>query len=507
MNDLLIDFLRETSQTNQWFVLLPEIALALLAISMLGLDLFRKSSNTDPNSACTLNTRISLIGQIGVFILVCFFGSTFYEENRVLFGGMLEQTDKTQFMRCFFVFTSIFITLLSDRYLSRFNLPKAEYLHLSLLVCAGFMLLVQSSHFILFFVVLEMVTVAFYVLVAFQRTHLFSLEAGLKYLTLGALSSTILLFGIVLLYGIAGNPEMAGFVQDGFQFKELQQFISLHNNNLIVRLGALLVISGILFKIGAVPFQIWVPDVYQGAPTPTTAYLATASKAAGIFILIQFLQGPFLALSDFLIPFLSVICVITIFYGNIAATGQNNVKRLIGLSGISHAGYLLLGVIASTSVPFAFDAVLFYLTVYMISSILTFGMITYLGQGDEATIELRDFHRLLYRSPFLGALGLLSLGSLAGIPPLGGFIGKLLLFLVAYQAGLFSLLAVAIIGVVISIYYYFGWLRAIVLKPEGSEEVNTLSEPLPLIERASFVLLMTFVVIFGVFPRFLLDLI
>ena len=134
-------------------------------------------------------------------------------------------------------------------------------------------------------------------------------------------------------------------------------------------------------------------------------------------------------------------------------------------------------------------------------------MITYLGQGDEATIELRDFHRLLYRSPFLGALGLLSLGSLAGIPPLGGFIGKLLLFLVAYQAGLFSLLAVAIIGVVISIYYYFGWLRAIVLKPEGSEEVNTLSEPLPLIERASFVLLMTFVVIFGVFPRFLLDLI
>lgn len=509
MNDLLINFLRETSQTNHWFVLLPEIALALLAISMLGLDLFKKSPNAPSNPASRLNTRISIIGQIGIFIAISCFGSAFYEENRVLFGGLLEQSEKTQFMRCFFVFASISITLLSDRYLGKFKLPKAEYLHLSLLVCAGFMLLVQSAHFILFFVVLEMVTVAFYVLVAFQRTHLLSLEAGLKYLTLGALSSTILLFGIVLLYGIAGNPEMAGFVQDGFQFKELQQFISLHPENLIVRLGALLVISGICFKIGAVPFQIWVPDVYQGAPTPTTAYLATASKAAGIFILIQLLQGPFLALSAFLIPFLSVICAVTILYGNIAATGQTNIKRLIGLSGISHAGYLLLGVIAAISVPFAFDAVLFYLTVYMVSSILAFGTITYLGQVEESTIELRDFNGLLHRSPFLGSLGLISLGSLAGIPPLGGFIGKLLLFWVAYQAGLFFLLAVAIIGVVISIYYYFGWLRAIVLRPEGEELVENPSESSPLLlsERCFFISLMILVVILGLFPGLLLNLI
>jgi NADH-quinone oxidoreductase subunit N len=365
------------------------------------------------------------------------------------------------------------------------------------------MLLVQCSHFISLFVCLELVTVAFYVLVAFQRTKVLSLEAGLKYLTLGGLSSAILLFGIVLLYGISGNPEMIGFINDGFQFQSLQSFIDLNSDNLIVRLGALFVLAGICFKIGLVPFQIWVPDVYQGAPTPTTSFLAVASKAAGVFLLIQLLQGPFFALDGFLIPILSVLCVLTILFGNISATGQTNIKRLIGLSGISHAGYLLLGVIASYTVPGAIYAVLFYLSLYLLGSFLLFAPLSYMENEDDSLLETKDYRGLYKRNPLLGVASLIGIASLAGVPPLGGFIAKVLLFIVAYQAGLYGLLAVAIVGVVISIYYYFGWIRSIVFISDDGNMDSTHSIPLSTSQRCLLIILIGLISLAGLFPSLL----
>ena len=501
MNDLYTNFLREISLTNDWLLLLPEIILALFAFAILGIDLFLKSSKKTWQLKYIM--PVSAFAYALVLAILFLFGDNFYIGGVTHFGGLIEQTEANQFMRSFFVLASLFVTLISGQFLNQKQLPKAEYLHLILLSCAGFMLLVQCSHFISLFVCLELVTVAFYVLVAFQRTKVLSLEAGLKYLTLGGLSSAILLFGIVLLYGIAGNPEMVGFTKDAFQFQALNSFISLNSDHLIVRLGALFVLAGIGFKIGLVPFQIWVPDVYQGAPTPTTSFLTVASKAAGVFLLIQLLQGPFFALDSFLIPILSILCVLTILFGNISATGQTNVKRLIGLSGISHAGYLLLGVIASYTVPGAIYAVLFYLSLYLLSSFLVFASMVYMENEDDSLMDTRNYQGLYSQNPLLGIASLIGIASLAGLPPLGGFIAKVMLFLVAYQAGLYGLLAVAIIGVIISIYYYFSWIRSIVFISD--EDNGALAEPIILRSSQKFLLifLMGVILIAGLFPSLL----
>jgi NADH-quinone oxidoreductase subunit N len=353
---------------------------------------------------------------------------------------------------------------------------------------------------------LETVTVAFYVLVAYCRTSQSSLESGLKYLILGALSSGILLFGIVLLYGIAGSPELVGSSRDSLNYNELAKFISLNTDNLlgahnmIVKLGALLVVAGICFKIGAVPFQIWVPDVYQGAPTPVTAYLAVASKAAGFIVLIQLLHGPFIALKEFLVPVLSVIAGLTILFGNVAAVTQRKVKRLMGLSGIAHAGYLLVGVIASLYVPWAIYAVIFYLVTYLLASFAVFGVMSLAAGPDDAKQELEHYENFARKRPFLGGILVCGLGSLAGIPPLGGFIGKLFLFVAAFQAGLYGLLGISVLGVVISIYYYFGWIRECYFSAPLTEVVDDALCSATLSDRILLGALVVATVVIGLLP-------
>ena len=456
MNELLAEFLRGYTATNGWLAILPELLLALLALSLLAVEM------VSPKAARTQIGRVAFYGQLFIMAicLLGFFSASGKEGTELLFSGMIEQSETTQIMRVFFLLSSILVSYLGGIYLSRHPLARTEFHHLVLLVAAGMMLLVQSAHFLMLFVALETVTVAFYVLVAYGRHSVGSLEAGLKYLIMGALSSSILLFGIVLLYGIAGNPALEVSSPDSLSYGALGEFIAFHPDNLLVRLGALLVVAGICFKIGAVPFQIWVPDVYQGAPTPVTGFLAVASKAAGFVVLLQLLKGPFAGLNELMIPVLSVIAVVTILFGNITAVAQGNLKRLMGLSGIAHAGYLLLGVVAYASgIAWAEGAVLFYLFTYLLGSFAVFGVMTLAAGADDGDQQIGHYENFAKEQPFLGGVLAIGLGSLAGIPPLGGFIGKLYLFIAAFQAGLYGLLAVAIIGVVISIYYYFGWIR------------------------------------------------
>jgi NADH-quinone oxidoreductase subunit N len=222
----------------------------------------------------------------------------------------------------------------------------------------------------------------------------------------------------------------------------------------------LLVLSGVAFKIGAFPFHIWVPDVYQGAPTPVTAFLAVSSKAAGFAVLMTLVLTVFAPLHAVLVPVLSFLAAATIITGNLSALKQRNTKRLMGLSGVSHAGYLLIGVVASFTVEWAPNAVWFYLFTYLLASMAVFGVMAYLAGEDDTAQELDHYERLAKDRPFLGTVLAIGVGSLAGIPPLAGFMGKLLLFVAAFQAHLYWLLGVAILGVVLSIYYYFGWIKA-----------------------------------------------
>ena len=493
MDEILVNSLSSFTSSNNWFAILPELMLAVIALCLLGAEMVlpRERQRTIAN--------IAIWGQVVVFIVTLFWSRYYFAEAHYYFSGMIRQTDVTHLMRGFFLICSTLVCYLGKSYLNRHKLAKTEFFHLVIVISAAMMLLVQSANFVMLFVALEAVTVAFYVLVAYCRTSALSLEAGLKYLILGAFSSSILLFGIVLLYGIAGNPELSVSTGNALDFRELTTFISVHSENLLVRIGAVLVVAGLCFKIAAVPFQIWVPDVYQGAPTPVTVYLTVASKAAGFIVLLQLLKGPFSGLDSLLVPILSMIAIATILFGNITAVVQSNVKRLLGLSGIAHAGYLLVGVIASTKVSWAEYAIIFYFVTYLLASFTIFGVIQQIADNDDFSLELENFGNLARKRPFQSAVLTIGLGSLAGIPPLGGFIGKLFIFIAAYKAGLFALLGVALCGVVISIYYYFGWIRIMYFSHEEFDE-NESGVKTGILDRLVFGTLVTAIVVVGLFP-------
>ncbi|MBG29135.1 MAG: hypothetical protein CMI31_03920 [Opitutae bacterium] len=250
-----------------------------------------------------------------------------------------------------------------------------------------------------------------------------------------------------------------------------------HPDHPLLLAGVAFLLAGLAFKLGAVPFQAWVPDVYQGAPTAVSAYLAVASKSAGFIVLYNLVSGPLAGMSDFLMPALSVVAALTILMGNLGALTQRNVKRLMGLSGVAHAGYLLVGIVAAMhpEVPEhrVFWAIAFYLLTYLLASYGVFGVMSLVPSDDDSDQPLSGYSSLAQKQPFLAFVLATSLGSLAGIPPLAGFIGKLLLFVVIFQAGLHGLFGVMLIGVVISIYYYFAWIRQAIFPPlQAFDEVE-----------------------------------
>ncbi len=499
MNELLAEFLRSFTATNDWAAIMPEIMLSVLALGLLVAEMALPRTRQD------LVVRLAIGGQVLILGLTIALGWRVHypADGQSYFSGMIQQTDVTQIMRGFFLISSILVCYLGKLYLAKQRLARTEFFHLVIVSAAGMMLLVQSAHFIMLFVALEAVTVAFYVLVAYGRTSALSLEAGLKYLILGALSSSILLFGIVLLYGVAGNPEMSSYSADALNFNELKIFIWMHSDHLLVRVGAVLVVAGICFKIAAVPFQIWVPDVYQGAPTPVTAYLAIASKAAGFIILLKLLTGPLVGLSGLMLPLLSVIAAASILFGNFAAVGQRNVKRLIGLSGIAHAGYLLVGVVAALTIPWALYAVIFYLATYLLAAFAVFAVMAHVSGAADADQARQGYENFARQRPFLSAVLTVGLGSLAGIPPLGGFIAKLFIFVAAYQAQLYILLGISVFGVVVSIYYYFGWLRVVYFSDPSNDAMEPGGASLSIGDRIVLAILVVAIVLVGLFPAVL----
>lgn len=449
------ELLQQAAASNQWAAIFPELMLAGLALVLLVLEILL------PKRDHGLIPVFAVVGQLAIAIgLAVNFHTAFLSPNlQTTFGGLLRHTETGQFMRMFFLASSIFVCLLATVSLAKQSMPRVEFFHIVIVVTAALMLLVQANHFVLLFVALETVTVGFYILVSYFRTNPRTLEAGLKYLILGALSSAILLFGIVLLYGAAGNHALPGATVSPMNFHDLRLFLAANPNNFLAGAGIVLVLAGVAFKIGAVPFQIWIPDVYQGAPTPVTAFLAVASKAAGFAVLLT-LTSVFAPYQGLVLPVLGVMAAATIIFGNLAALTQNNVKRLMGLSGVSHAGYLLLGVAAAYTQPLAVGAIYFYLLAYLLGSFAVFGVMTHLAGADDTDQELDHYAELAKKDPFLAGVLAVGLGSLAGIPPLAGFVGKLLIFVAAFKAGLYWVLAIAFGGVIVSIYYYFGWIKA-----------------------------------------------
>jgi NADH-quinone oxidoreductase subunit N len=436
---------------NSWGAIWPEVSLGCLALLLLVLETGLPRS---------LYSKIPAVSAAGQLVILALLLANLGGPTRTVFNGLLTLTPSGQLMRVFLLVSSLLVTLLALKSLPRQRVPRVEFHHIVLVVTGAMMLLVESRNFIMLFVALETVTVGFYILVSYYRTSSKTLEAGLKYLVMGALSSALLLFGIVLLYGVAGSPVLAAHTTEAMQYGPLRGFLEANPSNFLAAAGIVLVLAGVGFKVGAFPFQIWIPDVYQGAPTPVTAFLAVASKGAGFVVLLVLATEVFVPYAWLVGPALTFMAVGTILLGNLGALKQYNVKRLLGLSGVSHAGFILLALISASSVPMAVGVVYFYLFAYLIASFAAFGVMTVLAGPDDSEQELGDYAGLARQSPFLSGVLACALGSLAGIPPFAGFMAKLLVFVAAYRAGHFGLLAVAIAGVVLSIYYYFGWIRA-----------------------------------------------
>jgi NADH-quinone oxidoreductase subunit N len=448
-----ITVLQNFAANNLWGAIMPEIMLGVLALALLVIELLF------PKQQHRMVPLAALVG------LLCVLGNvlaTFHNPyvGTETFNGLLRHTRDGQIMRVFFLLAALMVCLLARVSLAKQAMPRVEFYHIVLVVTAGMMLLAQSNNLLLLFVALETVTIGLYILVSYYRNNSLTLEAGLKYLVMGALSSSLLLFGIVLLYGVAGNAALPGHTAQAMHYGQLASFLAANPHNFLASIGIVLVLSGVAFKIGAFPFQIWVPDVYQGAPTPVTAFLAVSSKAVGFAVLLSLSLTVFASYGWLLMPVLTFFAGATLLFGNIAALTQHNVKRLIGLSGVSHAGFLLLGVAAASRAPMAVGSIYFYLFAYLLASFAVFGVMTHLAGANDTDQELDHYAGLAKANPFLALVLAVGLGSLAGIPPLVGFMGKLFIFISAFQAGLYGLIAVAVIGVVISIYYYFGWIKA-----------------------------------------------
>jgi NADH-quinone oxidoreductase subunit N len=377
------------------------------------------------------------------------------------------------FFKRFFLLAALLVLLMSVEFAERIESGIAEFYALVLFALAGMLFASSANNFALLFVSLELITVTFYVLTSFERGRLTSLEAGVKYLIIGALSTAFTVFGIALVYGISGKLD----------FTELAAVAAQHGHNKIFLFGLLLVMVGLGFKIAAFPFQIWAPDVYQGAPTPTTAFLAVGSKAAGFALLLRVL---FIAVPDITAQWSNLLIMIsgvTILYGNLCAIPQRNLKRLLGYSSIAHAGYMLLGIAAMAAAlsrtnqdPTAGGAaILYYLSGYLFTVLGAFTVICLVLRNVEGE-DISALAGLSQRSPLLAAAMTLAMVSLAGIPPLAGFFGKFLLLKSALaeaplHPGYYCLVFTALAGVVISLYYYFGVVRAIY----WSKDVTDLS--------------------------------
>jgi NADH-quinone oxidoreductase subunit N len=408
-----------------------------------------------------------------------------------------------RFYKGFALVCTILVLLMAVDYrkiLSRFTehpnseSGTGEFYCLPVFACAGMMWLASAKDLASAFVALELVTITFYILVAYMRRNVGSLEAGVKYLILGALSTGFLVYGIAWIYGTTGTMSLSN----------LQSAIAHLPSTTPLLFGIALVLIALGFKIGAVPMQAWIPDVYQGAPTPTTAFLSVGSKAAGFILLIRFLDpllqpgSPVFAQVTLM---LAIMAGATLLFGNLAAIGQSNFKRLLAYSSIAHAGFLILALAAwkptNESGLGSAQSVSFYLATYLLMTLASFFILAQVRIQDGSE-EINAFNGLGKRNPTL-AIGLtLIMAALAGVPLTAGFVGKALVFMLAVEAGLWWGVALASVGAAAGFYYYFKIIRAIWWEAPAD---GAKSLVLPQITRTCVVAMTIATLVLGVWPQ------
>ncbi|HEV3199964.1 MAG TPA: NADH-quinone oxidoreductase subunit N [Bryobacteraceae bacterium] len=359
------------------------------------------------------------------------------------------------FFNWIFVIAAIVVALASYKYLEVAAEHHGEYYGLLLFAQCGMYFLAAGTDLVTLFIGLELMALSFYVMVGFLRTDKRSNEAALKYLLLGAFSTGFLVYGFSIMYGMAGSTKLSAVTE---AIQQRQPW------DPVVFLAMATTAIGLLFKISAAPFHMWAPDAYEGAPTTVTAYLSVASKAASIAFLLRIFLGPLASARDQWVPLLSVVAVLTLTLGNLAAINQTNIKRLLAYSSISHAGYMLLGLIAGNET--GINGISVYVMVYTFMNLGAFLVVVAMRRQNIIGEDLDDFNGLVHRHPGYAVLMLIFLLSLAGIPPTAGFLGKYYIFLSLVQTGHYALAVVATLYVAVAIYYYFKIVRSMFIREE-----------------------------------------
>ena len=414
-----------------WSIAVPEIALAVAAMAILVFGVLRRGESF----------FLSSMFAVGGFLLAALLVLT--TSRGIGYHGQFVTDAFSSFIKILVLGSAALALILSLDYNRKEHLARFEYPVLMMLSVVGMMVMASAANLMTLYLGLELHSLALYVLAAFARDELRSSEAGLKYFVLGALASGLMLYGITLVYGFSGTMDFAALA------KALLQ--PAHASPGVI-VGMVFVLVGLAFKISAVPFHMWTPDVYEGAPTPVTVFLSTASKVAAFALLLRVMVTPF---GHMLIAWQQLIVIVSIasmILGALAAIGQHNIKRLMAYSSIGHMGYALIGLAVGT--PEGVRGVLLYLIVYVFMSVGTFAIIIAMRRRGRALEEISDLNGLARTDPALALAMAVFMFSMAGIPPLGGFFAKLYVFLPAVQAGMWTLAIIGVLTSVVGSFYY-----------------------------------------------------
>lgn len=431
-------------------VITLEIAVALLATVLLILAVAL------PGRSKAVNGIISIVALLGILI---YSFTTNMANTGSFFMGLYSGDALALYFKQLFLIAAILVTVISMTSIKQFEGNGGEFFSVLVFALLGMMVMVSANDSITFYIGLELMTISFVILTAYDKKSLKSAEAGLKYILLSAISSGVLLYGLSILYGLAGSTL----------FADLLDYTKGSAVSPVFVVAVIMLLAGFGFKISAVPFHMWTPDIYEGAPTPITAFLATGSKAAAfaalIRVLIQALPNGYINFIKILI----LLAVLTIVIGNLIAIPQRNIKRMLAYSSISHAGYILLGLVSFTKT--GISAMLYYIFIYIFATIGAFVSVLALSNQTRCE-EIAGFKGMWKRSPLIMAVLMISLLSMAGIPPAAGFIGKFYLFASIINQGFLWLALLAIGMSVVSIYYYIMVIRAMLTPLSEGEDAS-----------------------------------
>ncbi len=461
-----------------FFLLAPELALAALALAIVVADLLIS------DKAKASLAYVAAVGLIVPAVLVVLVGQT---PGTSFFDTLVVDPLATFFQLLLLLSTAV-VLLTSVDYLRRRTRYLGEYVAVMLFATLGALFLVSGDELITIYVAIELTSISQYVLAGFLKGNAESSEAGMKYLLLGALSSAILLYGIALLYGATGTTTLAG----------IRAALGSGPPSTVALLGVALLIAGFGFKMAVVPFQMWVPDVYQGAPTPTTAFLSVASKLAGFAVVLRVFGVGLQPLGNVWPDAFAILAAVTMTVGNVAALRQTNVKRLMGYSSIGQAGYALTGLAAASHATST--GLVFFLAAYALTNLGAFVAIIFFSDrlGSDA---LADYDGLWRRSPGMALALTICLLSLVGMPPMVGFWSKVYLFFSVFDVGLVWLVVVGLLNSVLAAFYYLKIVHAMYLKPPPLEK--SLGGNVP--AAATLTLVVVVVVLAGILPGPLLQ--